>query len=239
MEKNLSDFNKDFFKKIEMEGNYEHDNFLNYCCKKYHIDDEQEKKSIIIYYYYNFYFDKLFSNLTNKKININKKDPRSSVLFRYCYKLQKETNGILDQKEYKDYVFCQLKFFKTYIEKTGKPVQIGPNILNIDKGWKKWKYFKYILNKKKYSDKVLPCINNDILESFLKKDRSFLENKFIINKVNIKDNIDKLILWNKVGSLSNYFMAFNQALINNKEFTAYRFDDKGKNLYRLIFPELI
>jgi hypothetical protein len=233
---NLEDFNREFFKKLDFD-NLDHEIYVNECIEKYKISDYQEVRAIIIYYYWNFYFDKLFSNLINKK---NKKDPRTSVLFRYCYKLQRDTLGILIEQEYKDYVFCQLKSLKNYIEKTGNIIQVTPNILNFDKGYKRWKYFKFKLNKIKYTNKTLPNVNTDVLRSFLIKDRKFLESKIIINKKIIKDNLEKLLLWNRIGNLSIYFLAFNNHLLKDyKDLSVYRFDDKGKKIFLSIFPELI
>ncbi len=232
---NFEIFNKEFFKKLDRVD--DHESYVDDYIKKYKINDYQEIRAIIIYYYWNFYFDKLFANLINRK---SKKDPRESVLFRYCYKLQRDTLGLLEEQEYKDYVFCQLKSLKNYIEKTGNLIQVTPNILNFDKGYKRWKYFKYNLNKKRYSDKILPSINLDLLRSFLKKDRVFLENKMIISKNNIKINVEKLLLWNRIGSLSIYFLAMNNNFVKTyKDLSAYRFDEKGRKIFYSIFPELI
>lgn len=234
---NFEDFNKEFFKKLENSSILDHETYVDNCIDKYNINDYQEIRAIIIYYYWNFYFDSLFSNLINKK---SKKDPRKTVLFRYCYKLQRETIGILDEQDYKDYVFCQLKGLKNYIEKTGNLIQVTPNILNFDKGYKRWKYFKYKLNKIKYTNKILPNVNIDILRSFLKKDRIFLEKNLVINKHSLKNNVEKLLLWNRIGNLSIYFLAMNSNLIKKyKDLSVYRFDETGKKIFLSIFPELI
>jgi len=237
VDKNLKDFNKDFFKKYE-ENTDDHHVYLKMICDRHNIDNNQEIRALIIFFYWNYYYDKLFPNLITKKSK-KEKDPRTCSIFKYCYKLQRETNGTLDEQDYKDYVFCQLKFLKSYVEKTNNPVQVTPNILNIDKGWKKWKYFKYILSKKKYSDKAKPFVNNEILKNFLKKDRAFLENK--INIKNIKDHIQDIILWNRLGNISVYFMAFNSKLLKNtnKDYSVYNFDQEGKKLFTFFFPELV
>lgn len=236
---NMSEFNKSFFKKIEENSTEDYSFYLNDICEKYNITNNQEIRALIIFFYWNYYLEKLFPNLIIRRIKKDK-DPRVSSVFKYCYKLQKETNGILSESEYKDYVFCQIKFLKSYIEKTNKPVQVTPNILNVDKAWKKWKYFKYILSKSTHTISAETFVNNDILKNLLKKDRIFIESKIKISIDNIKKHSEQIYFWNKIGNISVYFMAFNfkNSKKNNKDYSVYKFDETGKKLFNTIFPEL-
>jgi hypothetical protein len=171
-------------------------------------------------------------------------DPRKTSVFKYCYKLQKETNGILDVNEYKDYVYCQLKFLKMYQDRTNKPVQVVPSILNFDKSWKKWKYFKYLTSKSKYSDKRKPnIINNNNLKIALEKDKKFLSGKLILDNENLLKNKENLIEWHKLGKISYYFVCFTNKILNiardlSKDYSIYKFDKEGEKLFLDIFPDI-
>lgn len=231
-------FNLDFFKKLD-HNETDLDKYINLISSKHSISNKDEIKALMIYYFWNYYFLKLFPNIIERKIN-NDSDPRSSYLYKYCYKLQKETNGILDEKDYKDYVYCQLKFLKNYREKSNKTIMVTPSILNVDKGWRKWKYFKYLMSKKNQSiDKKTQYVNNDNLKIFLLDDKKFLENK--IGKVtsdNIVKNINNIIFWNKIGGVSNYFLAMCGHIDKSKlskDLSVYNFDSNAIKLFNTIF----
>src|SRR5688500_1747759 len=59
---------------------------------------------------------------------LSKGDPRKKELWKYAWKLITERDGQLDPKDYKLYVYAQLKVFKTYLD-DGRQVFIRPNCL--------------------------------------------------------------------------------------------------------------
>lgn len=77
------------------------------------------------------------------------KDPRKTTLFKYAYKLIRETKGLLNSdKEYYIYILAQLQIMK--LMKEGEiHALIEPQILVGDKAWKRWKIWK-----KKYDKKI-------------------------------------------------------------------------------------
>lgn len=238
----VKNFNLDFFKKIE---NNEADinDYINFVCSKHKIIDGQEINALIIYYFWNFYFNKFFPNVIEKKFSPNN-DPRKSSLFKYCYKLQKETKGILTQEDYKDYVYCQLKFIKIYKDKTNNAVLVSPNILNLDKGWKKWKYFKYLMSKNNQAvSKKTKYINNENLKISLMNDKKYLVEKIgLINKQNIFKNSNNILFWHKLGNISVYFLAICNLIDKkdiSKDLSVYKFDENGIRIYNSIFTDLI
>lgn len=70
-----------------------------------------------------------------------KGDPRNSSLFKYCYKLQKETRGLIDAKEYKLYIMAQLQMLKA-IEIGNTHPLISAACMVGDKAWVRWKVWK-------------------------------------------------------------------------------------------------
>jgi hypothetical protein len=60
-------------------------------------------------------------------------DPRKGSLFKYCWKLQRELNGIIEEKEYRLYITGNLVILKN---NNGR---IDPNAICGEKAWKRWK----------------------------------------------------------------------------------------------------
>ena len=69
-------------------------------------------------------------------------DPRKSLIFKYCYKLVRETQGVLEDKDYALYIRAQLDVLRHI--NTGKKTAplIDANCLVGDKAWKRWKLWK-------------------------------------------------------------------------------------------------
>lgn len=76
-----------------------------------------------------------------------KGDPRKSILFRYCYKLIRETQGILPDDEIAIYILSQLHVLKGIAAKTRHPM-VEPQVLVGDKAWKRWKLWKSRYDKR-------------------------------------------------------------------------------------------
>jgi hypothetical protein len=74
--------------------------------------------------------------------NIPRKgDPRKSHLFRYCWKLLRETKNLIKDTDYQDYIRAQLEVMKNIKIKDASP-RIDPMILVGEKAWKRWMLWK-------------------------------------------------------------------------------------------------
>ena len=72
-------------------------------------------------------------------IRLRKKgDPRKSLLFKYCYKLARETQGLIPDEQYPLYILAQLHILK-HIATDNLHARIGPEILCGEKAWWRWK----------------------------------------------------------------------------------------------------
>ena len=105
-------------------------------------------------------------------------DPRKSLLFKYCFKLAQETKGLLEDKEYKNYITAQLHVYKSLVEQYAR---IDPIILVGKKAWKRWKFWKYRYERHKLLLEtpgmiIKACPMNIINE--LKLTQKFLFKKF-------------------------------------------------------------
>lgn len=87
------------------------------------------------------------------KYRIGRGDPRKSLIFKYCYKLARETQDFIPDEEYKLYIYSQIHTLKNISD--GKiHALIEPACLVGDKAWRRW-----VIWKKKY-DKVYKTVSN-------------------------------------------------------------------------------
>ena len=135
-------------------------------------------------------------------------DPRKSTLFKYCYKLARETKGVLQDNEISMYVRAQIQILKSIREENVHAL-IEPHCLVGEKAWKRWKLWKYKFKKKlnrvltsddigvsaSYS-KVISELNSDF--DFLNKIQCVTFDTFKIKK----DEIEKYFY---TGQLSFYY----------------------------------
>jgi len=147
----------------------------------------------------------------------NSGDPRNCSLFRYCWKLIRETNGILEPKDYKLYITAQLVVLKA------NDAQVSPNSICGDKAWKRWKFFQNQYNKKLQSQKIVIVqhenedidIYNAKIIGQLERTKEFLQN-IEISENNFKRILDNKDLkrWVKAGKISKYYLILSTTLGN-------------------------
>lgn len=110
-----------------------------------------------------------------------KGDPRKSMIFKQCYKLVRETIGILEEREYSLYIRAQLEILK-YISKSRPKshCMIGPNCLCGEKAWVRWKLWKrkYDAVSKVNDDKAPVPANVLKVADTLTKTKEFLVKTF-------------------------------------------------------------
>lgn len=65
-----------------------------------------------------------------------RKDPRKSDLFFKCWRLRRETRGLLELSEYKNYIHANLLILKLH------KAYVAPNAICGDKAWIRYKVWK-------------------------------------------------------------------------------------------------
>jgi hypothetical protein len=63
-------------------------------------------------------------------------DPRKSSVFRHCWKMRRETRGLLESHEYKNYIVGNLTILKI------QNAYVSPNTICGDKAWVRYKVWK-------------------------------------------------------------------------------------------------
>jgi hypothetical protein len=125
--------------------------------------------------------DQIFPDYRHSSNFPKKGDPRKSNLFKYCYKLAKETKGLIPEKDYKLYIAAQLQMLKS-IEIGNTHPLISPVCLVGDKAWIRWKVWKRkydnIGKSKNLEEAGLAKANFEEVKKELDKTKKFLDTKF-------------------------------------------------------------
>jgi len=169
-------------------------------------------------------------NHTHKKGWNLKSNPKKSIVFKMCYKLQRETKGLVEELEYPLYVRAQLEVLK--IQSKNNPlVLIHPGCLVGDKAWKRWKLWK-----KKYDAKMKAPAGTQIDRlSYLKaKDGIIKTRKFIDSVLGKKPSFEdynsnkvNLINWLNFGNISPYYAVISpymQKIFKQEDYKRMNFD---------------
>lgn len=155
--------------------------------------------------------NKLFPDYKHSSKYPKKGDPRKSSLFKYCYKLAKETKGLIETKDYKLYIAAQLHILKSIQIGQTHPL-IGPWCLVGEKAWVRWKIWKRKydnIGKSKTLEEVgLDKAKFEDVKKELDKTKKFLDNKFgklseDLFKLKCKD-IERNI---SIGTISGFYAA--------------------------------
>jgi len=135
-------------------------------------------------------------------------DPRKSTLFKYCYKLAKETKGILKEEDINLYIRAQIQILKS-IREGEIHALIEPHCLVGEKAWKRWKFWKYrfrkVIGKIPTSDEAGVSSNNSKIITEMNSDFDFLKRMDCLNFVNIKSKKEEIKRWLSCGQLSFYY----------------------------------
>ena len=171
-----------------------------------------------------------FPNELNTKISKNK-DPRKTTVFKYCYKLIKETNGIFKEKDYRLYILAQLQILKL-VRDGNIHALIGPQILVGDKAWKRWKIWKKIYDKRmsqvKCSEQLGVVSNESQIKIELNNTLKFLKKYDCLTKEEIMKKSKDMFRWIKTGKVSPYYVVLSPIIaelfnnIDNFDFSLYR-----------------
>jgi hypothetical protein len=142
-------------------------------------------------------------------------DPRKSLLFKTCYKLSRETQGVLEEADYPLYVRAQLDVLKHINIGKYKPL-IDVNCLVGDKAWKRWKLWK----RKYDSVSQRPTEISQVSVPGVAKAIAGLEStkEFLVKTLGPEPGIDKyreaklnnnLTRWVNFGKISPYYLAMS------------------------------
>ena len=136
-------------------------------------------------------------------------DPRNSNLFRYCWKLRRETRGLLEEEEIPLYITANLTVLKSH------NAYIEINTLCGDKAWIRWKIWKRL-----YDEKMAQINHNEappICDSKLTREL-LRTKKFIYERCDgepcaskIKEFIDEGVfkVWVLQGKISIFYLVLS------------------------------
>lgn len=201
----------------------------------------------------------IFPNMVHGKFS-KTTDPRKTLIYKYCYKAQREFKDVLEEKHYELYVNAQLLVLRFLSEKYKNHLMVEPTCLVGEKAWKRWKFFKYKYDKlKNFSTKIV-----EIKPHLIKLKFELISTKdFLLSKLDWAASMHQdfsvemfyvsqynLTRWFNLRKISPYFIVLNNELnkrYENKELSfllktdllLYRqiVDDKIKELYESIFKE--
>ncbi len=159
-------------------------------------------------------------------------DPRTSMLFKLCYKLARETIGLLEDNDYKFYITAQLHVLKAYYKQAD--LFIDAQCLIGEKAWIRWKMWKYkydkIFKEKSTEEEVKP--RNSLIETEFIKTKNFLQSKIgEINETSILKELESgnLSKWIAFGKIHPLFVLMCDCL-SSKKVDIYGDVDLYKNM---------
>lgn len=165
-------------------------------------------------------------------VKLKRGDPRKSLMFKVCYKLVRETQGILMEEDYPLYVRAQLDILKNINTGNDLPL-IVPQCLVGEKAWKRWKLWKKkydsVVEQKGFNIKV--TVSSQKVVDALEKTQ-----EFIFKTLGPNPTIEKykeaiinknLFRWINVGKISPYYLALSpyiKQLISEEDMKKLNFD---------------
>lgn len=154
-----------------------------------------------------------------------KGDPRKSLAFKMCYKLVRETIGIISDEEYPLYIRAQLDVLHNIVTHSKAHVLVDPGCLVGDKAWVRWKLWKkkYDALQQRPAD-VSQVTHPGIAKAFLglEKTKEFLTKTLgpdpgieRYQEAKLNNNFYR---WVNLGKISPYYLAVSPHVA--KVFTA-------------------
>jgi len=185
---------------------------------------------------------------------MKKGDPRKSLIFKVCYKLVRETQGVLEEKDYPLYIRAQLDVLRHIITGKGHPL-IDANCLVGDKAWKRWKLWKrkYDSISAKPSEVSQP-VGPGVIKALEGLERT---KEFFAKTFGASPNLEKyreshinnnLFRWVNFGKISPYYIAMSPhiaAVMKPEDYKRMNFDpdlykpcitDEVVRRFREMFP---
>lgn len=183
-------------------------------------------------------------------------DPRKSNMFKYCYKLARESDEKLSEDDYQLYVRAQLDILKHINMGNGHPL-IGVHCLVGERAWKRWKLWK-----RKYDSTVQikaktskPKNASPKVYEALKKTSEFLRQKTdngnAYQRLLEFESSGEFYTWINIGKISPYYLVLSpyfEKLASERKLKKINFDldvykaavdDGSKETFREMFPHEI
>lgn len=170
-------------------------------------------------------------------------DPRKSLMFKVCYKLVRETQGLLEEEDFPLYVRAQLDILKNISLTSNKHPLIEPNCLVGEKAWKRWKLWKKkydsVVSEKGFATKV-KASSQKVLDALEKT------KEFIFKNIGPNPTIEKfqesvinrnLFRWISFGKISPYYLCLSpyfEKLVSEEEIKKINFD---LDIYRVCIDD--
>lgn len=194
---------------------------------------------------------KAFPNYKNA--GMGRGDPRRSYLFKLCYKLVRETRGLIKEDEFHLYVRAQIDILKNIKIGDGHP-SVDAGCLIGDKAWRRWKLWKRrydsIANMK--TDAAPSKVSNHKVLDALRKSKVFLKGE-LGDSPGIADYVaaesdGALYRWINFGKVSPYYVVmspFMSKVIKEERLSRLNFDvklyesgidDNARSFFRSAFP---
>jgi hypothetical protein len=144
------------------------------------MDDLQAKAYKVVHLWLSISRE-VFPNYSHGKGLPKRGDPRKSMLFKFAYKLVRETQGVIPDNEYSLYIRAQLDILRAIRIGDCHPF-IGPIILCGDKAWIRWKVWKKKLKSHTESSTLeevgLSATDENKVIDELVQTKKYLEGKF-------------------------------------------------------------
>jgi hypothetical protein len=149
---------------------------------------DEEAKTYRIACIWNTQVPRIFPDLVAYSKLPKKGDPRKSYLFKFCWKLMRETRGLLQEDDYKHYVIANLQILKVH------EAHVDVNSLCGDKAWYRW-----LVWKRHFAIKSQQMAGDRLLEE-KQVDKKFfkeigLTKKFLFEKCDGSPTLEKLQLF--------------------------------------------
>jgi len=186
---------------------------------KYNITDPMESKAYKIALIWEDTIREEMPRVQHTKLS-KTGDPRKCTLFKYCYKLAKETNGLIDDFHYKWYILAQIHVLKGICDSKGVHARIDCNSITGDKAWKRWQVWE-----SKFKKKIVQPYNVEDLDIKAKKSKVLEDldrtRRFIFSQFEVYPTIDQiqklmvdhtLVRWVSLGRLSPFYALLSPLL---------------------------
>lgn len=136
-------------------------------------------------------------------------DPRKSLLFKYCFKMAREMNGILADSDTRLYIRAQIQVLKSVREGQVHAL-IEPQCLVGDKAWRRWRMWKFKYDKKMRSPLNAGEISVSMSEGKAKAEilaaRDFLERMGCSDFGTLMSRREDIPRWVKNGDVSCFYI---------------------------------
>jgi len=159
-------------------------------------------------------------------------DPRKSFVFKCCYKLVRQTLGLIPDEEYKLYITAQLHIMKIQTDGIVHGL-VTPQILVGDKAWRRWRVWKKYYEREKIKPRTVEelDVNPSLVLVELNRTKKFLTKELgdPPKYEKLEDKIKDLtfIRWVTVGKISPYYVLlspFVKKLCGNEYEEMFLFD---------------